>query len=576
MISIQKHQNKLWFAVNAMFTVCGTALAIVMTTKSMGEILIAVDRDTELAVRWIFAAALFSSVALSVVAYKYQFIKKTSEELLSNPLVFRIIYLIFGMLCAGCLIGKFYDAAYVHNEITRLNVEYLRNMPNWWYHLPYVYKKVSEPSAVVPRRWLLSAAMFYPVTVFYTYFTMKFTGVLKRLVGSLSKEELRVLIAGSVAVVIYTVVLCNLSNVFYAPVLDGTKNVIGEEVFWTADNGRYLPQSIFVDVPHRQNSLAHMLFAVFSLPFGLIARMVSTKYLYQGTVLIALQMVLLVVASLMMSRLLVISGKKQAVFVIFSTLTFPMLIYSLAIEHSVLACVWLVFAIYECLNGGGAALWANGAVGALLTNGPAFLTAIKSKKSAVRDLFLCGFTFLIFACESGKIAIIINIGHTLKAVSGFAGKESAFPVKLMHFLTFVQSCVFAPESGYKYFASRHSWQMSPITTVNTVGVIVLLAVIVGFVMNHRKRFAQICLCWVLLSFYVVGITGWGIPENGTAIYTLYYSWAYVSLIYMAIDKLLTEKAKFAALVLLAALCLVFNGKALFDFMRFALQYYPVR
>ncbi|MDR2596484.1 MAG: hypothetical protein LBC76_04095 [Treponema sp.] len=119
--------------------------------------------------------------------------------------------------------------------------------------------------------------------------------------------------------------------------------------------------------------------------------------------------------------------------------------------------------------------------------------------------------------------------------------------------------------------------MLPVTSVNLIGVIIFIIAVVGFLLNYRRRIAQIAFLWVVFSFFILCVFGWGSAENGIVLYVLYFSWAYISLIYMAIDKLFRNREKKAGILfILATLCLTVNGKAIIDILRFGIEFYPVR
>lgn len=55
------------------------------------------------------------------------------------------------------------------------------------------------------------------------------------------------------------------------------------------------------------------------------------------------------------------------------------------------------------------------------------------------------------------------------------------------------------------------------------------------------------------------------------------SWAYISLAYMAMDKLFSKipKAKYIIFAIIAVSMLVINGFGIYDLIQFGLKYYPI-
>ena len=75
----------------------------------------------------------------------------------------------------------------------------------------------------------------------------------------------------------------------------------------------------------------------------------------------------------------------------------------------------------------------------------------------------------------------------------------------------------------------------------------------------------------------MGLLGWGAKENGMILYTLYFGWAFVSLIVMLIDKL-PEKLNVLKYVLYAASIIAlmyFNIPGIIEIIRFGVTYYPM-
>jgi len=151
--------------------------------------------------------------------------------------------------------------------------------------------------------------------------------------------------------------------------------------------------------------------------------------------------------------------------------------------------------------------------------------------------------------------------------------------KFKHFSVFSKSTMFV--SGPIFInldSSRPHAIQENVTSVSIIGVIILCLVIIGFVLNYKRRLAIFAFLWVLTSYIGIGIVGWTVKQNEVVLWELYFSWAYITLIYMAIDKLFHKhkREKMVILLLLAAVCMVVNGKAVIDILRFGIEFYPVR
>jgi len=71
--------------------------------------------------------------------------------------------------------------------------------------------------------------------------------------------------------------------------------------------------------------------------------------------------------------------------------------------------------------------------------------------------------------------------------------------------------------------------------------------------------------------------GWGTQENGLILYSLYFGWAFLALIFQLVNAI-EEKVKMPVLLpttmLLSLLFLALNMKSFYDMLKFAVVYYP--
>ena len=75
------------------------------------------------------------------------------------------------------------------------------------------------------------------------------------------------------------------------------------------------------------------------------------------------------------------------------------------------------------------------------------------------------------------------------------------------------------------------------------------------------------------------VIGWGSPENGMVLYSLYFSWAFFVLLFLLMDWI-AEKGKMKLLVpavscVAAAALIVCNYHGMADLLAFATRYYPM-
>jgi len=81
------------------------------------------------------------------------------------------------------------------------------------------------------------------------------------------------------------------------------------------------------------------------------------------------------------------------------------------------------------------------------------------------------------------------------------------------------------------------------TVLNITGVLVFGITILSFILNRKDIFSRLCFIWVIFSFVLLCILGWGTVENGLLLYSFYFLWAFICLIYKLFEKLLEKHEK---------------------------------
>ena len=85
--------------------------------------------------------------------------------------------------------------------------------------------------------------------------------------------------------------------------------------------------------------------------------------------------------------------------------------------------------------------------------------------------------------------------------------------------------------------------------------------------------------WIGFSVFILLIVGWGSPENGMLLYSLYFSWAFIVLLFMLLQWI-SEKLNIKLFIpvvsfVIAVLLIVYNYRGMEDLLSFAITYYPV-
>ncbi|SDN00952.1 hypothetical protein [Acetanaerobacterium elongatum] len=395
-------------------------------------------------------------------------------------------------------------------------------------------------------------------------------------------EKSFLIIAGIISAVAIIVVY-NFTTAFYAPSING--NLIDYDVVYTSDSANQLATNVYLNINAPENDFRQPLFGLFAAPFAIVALIISKLLFFipncYPIAIGIIQVLLLLFCFTLLARLLQLTGAVKVMFFIILTFTYPVLLYMFNIEQYIFALFWLLLFVYACEN----KIQDNdylfiGATGTLLTSGILFPLLLRQSKPNkwVSILISTGAKFFAVITIFGQLPLFFNPVATYNKLVHFAGAKISFGGRMLQFFNFISSCIIKPQAGVSTTAYTHvSYQLAPVTGINIIGVILLVVAILGFVLNYKKYFAQVCMGWIIFSFLLLCILGWGTAENGLILYTLYFSWAYVSLAFMAIETLFRKWriVKHTLYTMFAVLFALINVVGIYDLISFGISYYTV-
>jgi hypothetical protein len=194
----------------------------------------------------------------------------------------------------------------------------------------------------------------------------------------------------------------------------------------------------------------------------------------------------------------------------------------------------------------------------------------------------------------GKTFNILTISGSAASVGLYSGAKKTFADKFASYTGFVHSCFVAPphkivaENNYDIIESlskpeynkavvQYKYCQEPLSGISWYGVSILALSFAAMIINRKKPFAQIAFCWILFSFLLIGIAGWGWgpAENTNFLYTPLFSWAFTGLLYMLVVKCLKKPVlRYTATGGFIVLLLSINIPDFVNVIRFSLTYYP--
>lgn len=401
---------------------------------------------------------------------------------------------------------------------------------------------------------------------------------------SFSKIEKRYfIVASAISLILITWVNLN-TTAFTTPFNAETENLNLYDILYTTDNGIQINRNSFQNFNAPENDLRQPLFAVFAFPFGMIANIGAEIFNFfpQTTIysflIICLQGIVLIVCSILLSRL--ISKEKSGFFLIFYSLMFVTVFFMLNAEQYVFGLFWLIILIYYFVEKKKSnPLLFSAATGSLMTNIVLlpYIVFKKNWRQFIQEGIKYGliFCFLIILC--GQTGRIINCISGFEVYQRSMGMDVSFMDRLYQYINFIASCFIAPKAMIDYSTFEHvSYQLQVSTGINILGFVLIMLMIASFVLNRKNQIAQISFGWLLFSFIILCLIGWGTAENGLIIYGIYFSWAYFILIALLLKQFLEKIPRYKTIVwcIIFIIMIYLNGKELWNIVEFGKEHYP--
>ena len=458
---------------------------------------------------------------------------------------------------------------------------------NWVYsHVQVFCTKYGCQSLTAQLRLattVLVTLFSFPVICLFFYAAYReLLKILKGLYKGIGKTEKAIFVSFSLFFTILIVVCYCLTCVFFIAYY---KNGLLYDVIYSSDSTALYYTNAWLNVGDAENDLRQPLFGVFSAPFAVIPYALSTilsalplfsfiPNLYAYLLAIE-QAMLLVITILLIADLLDLRGAEKALACSIFSFSFPALLFSLNLEQYIFAVFWAILYIHSTqkkLPYSDHLLLC--ATGSLLTSGALLPLAYKKERTVKENLLGVANILLLFIALCfvfGRGAYILGSIDQIKKMFTWAGGSIPLIQRLYQYSAFVSSCFVYPQTH----VVNETIQQVPPTGFHYAGIIIFILAVIGFVVNRKKMFSKISFAWLCFSFIMLVIIGWGSKENGMVLYSLYFGWAFISLIIGLITaipkRLLPLRVTLLSLFLIPLL--YFNASGLIAIMDFATKHY---
>ena len=418
--------------------------------------------------------------------------------------------------------------------------------------------------------------IYIAVSIFFYELTQLFQKL--ELLQGVSQWEAFLCMGFAVIMIVLMTAAFHLSNIFYA---SGDFDAI-----YSFDSSFLFQEDAYINLGQQENDVRQPLFSLFSAPFvgipALIANVLSLPIAWKAVLFNAVQITMLLAGNFFLAKALCSSSRSRILFFLLISVTYPSLLFMLAMEQYVTAYFWLSLAVLCASreNPSNFVLW--GAASTLLTSAiqiPINKFNIKRKKFLlwVWDCIRCVLGFLMLLVAFGRVNIIISSLKSVMNLMRFCGTHESFQDKLIRFSEFIENCFF-PTSACAVTEPAVSWSLMVPSSINWIGILILFLAAAGFLCSRKNKVSIISGIWVLFSIAILLVMGLGYEDNGFILYGLYFSWAYFILLYqlgtylgekLRLQKILPFLAGAAGIILL-----FMNSSAILDLLRFGIRYYP--
>lgn len=366
------------------------------------------------------------------------------------------------------------------------------------------------------------------------------------------------------------------------------------DIIYTTDSPILLNFDVFSNVQALENDIRNPLFGVFSIPFAIIPKAISLIVPMNNIYALLLSIVhggLIFIGFTLLARLMKLKGILKVLFLVIVSISFPTLLFLTSIEQYAISVFYLIVFIYMAVNKiKDRDIAYIMATGSITTSGILFPLLLEKGniKQGIKNIF---FTFLkcmaIFIISARIVLFLPNQSSDLMnycdivQVQNF-NKYTNFAQNVLVGSEFREEWSPTSTKIWKTREGKISWQMKRpairaenTDKINIVGIIIIVLTVLGFVLNRKDRFMQICFAWVIFSILLLGVMGWGAAEDGLILYTFYFAWAFICLMFKGIERMLSKVPKIRNSVysLAIATIIVVNVNIMVQIVQFGIKYY---
>lgn len=292
-----------------------------------------------------------------------------------------------------------------------------------------------------------------------------------------------------------------------------------------------------------------------------------------------------------------LKGVSRLLFMVFSCVTYPTLLFLINMEQYVIHVFYLISFIYMSINKNkDRDMLYIMSTGSLITSGILFplLGERNDLKKSIKNIFFTFLKFVAILIISAKILLFLpgNLISQLDNMSDYYDNDVSSVDRINMYTNFTLNTIVAPKievkesilaslsmssNNYDYHivAYNQTVNQADNQVMNVFGIIILAMAILGFILNRKDGFSKVCFAWILFSIVLLPIIGYGSNENGFILYSYYFSWAFVCLVFKLFEALFRKLPKIKNVIYALSIIpiSIVNFYAIYQLIIFGMQYY---
>lgn len=428
---------------------------------------------------------------------------------------------------------------------------------------------------------IAAAAVIVFVIVAVNFFTLwylllkRYLERVMRAVAGIHVTEKRMMIGYVLFFAAASLLCLTKTSAFIYPV-DHDGNYLVDVIF-TTDSAKLLDgRDVFSSPNTSENDFRQLLFGIVAFPLSMIfvpiayvvhailgAMQANVPFeLIYGYFISVAQALLFSIGAVLIRRLLSkeMNDSYATLFSMLYLVSFSTLLFTMTVEQYAVSLLTLLIFVYFYVNRRSGTI-PYIVAGTTLTSSFAMLPLVVFEKAGTWK------TYMIKTVRIGLLTLfaLLFFGQLYELMEGTD--------QITHLLTKFSSAegLTVWDKLLQYYRFLPTMFVAP-TTIMTEGMIrlgegngiydafsavILLFVLVNLIYVKRSRLAFISLYWVLISFLLLGIIGWGTVEKSLILYSSYFGWAFLVLLALLYARVFAKRLIMGKIVLIGLIAVVF-------------------